>query len=169
MTLEDISIFPECKKSGLRDFLFFFQSSQRVVPDMPWFLPSWFPSPVVLVAVGGALGSVLRYGVGRLLVASSDRIPLIWGTGLVNLVGSFVLGCVMAGFGATHRGNPGVLLLGVGLCGGFTTFSTLAMELAELIDARRWDLALAYGLSSLVGGWLAFVAGAWLAQRLVHS
>lgn len=136
---------------------------------MSWFFPSWLQSPVVLVAVGGAVGSVLRYGVGRLLVACSDRIPSLWGTGMVNLVGSFLLGCVVAGFGATHRGHPGILLLGVGLCGGFTTFSTLAMELSELIDSRRWDLALGYGLCSLVGGWLAFVGGAWLTQRLLHS
>lgn len=92
----------------------------------------------------------------------------MWGTVTVNLLGSFVLGCVVMGFSPSQRGHPAVLLLGVGLCGGFTTFSTLAMELADLIHARRWELAIVYGLGSLVLGWLAFLAGAWTIQRSIQ-
>jgi CrcB protein len=96
------------------------------------------------------------------------NLASVWATLIVNIVGAFVLGCVVMGFSASQRGHPAVLFLGVGLCGGFTTFSTLAMELADLIHARRWDLAIAYGLGSLVLGWFAFLAGAWVMQRSIH-
>jgi CrcB protein len=133
--------------------------------DMNWLSVPWAPSPYVLVAIGGGIGSALRYGVGRMLSSNFPGITSLWGTSTVNLVGSFLLGCIVVGWGASHRGHPAVLLLGVGLCGGFTTFSTLSMELADLIHARRWDLALGYGLGSLLCGWIAFVGGAWVGQR----
>jgi fluoride exporter len=132
---------------------------------MSWPSLSWFQSPYLLVALGGAIGSALRYGVGRLIATWFANVTSLWATTTVNLLGSFLLGCVVMGFSANHRGHPAVLLLGVGLCGGFTTFSTLAMELADLIHARRWDLAMVYGLGSLILGWLAFLAGAWAVQR----
>jgi CrcB protein len=85
-------------------------------------------------------------------------------TGLVNLIGSFVLGLVVASFVPGQRGipNPMVLFLGVGFCGGLTTFSTLAMELTDLLHAKRYGLCLAYGLGSLTLGVLSFLAGAAL-------
>ncbi|MFN6131244.1 MAG: fluoride efflux transporter FluC [Planctomycetota bacterium] len=123
---------------------------------------AWISSPYLLVAIGGGAGSALRYGVGRWVASWNSGASSMWGTGIVNLVGSFALGCIVMGFGAAQRGHLGVLLFGVGFCGGFTTFSTLAMELADLLHARRWDLAAAYGMGSIVCGWLAFVCGAWM-------
>ncbi|MFO0012730.1 MAG: fluoride efflux transporter FluC [Planctomycetota bacterium] len=136
---------------------------------MSWIPNSWFPSPYVLVAIGGAAGSALRYGVGTVLASRFSGIGSMWGTGTVNVLGSFLLGCIAVAFGASQRGHPATLLLGVGLCGGFTTFSTFAMELSDLIQSRRWGLAAGYGLGSLACGWLAFVCGAWMAQRLSDS
>ncbi len=128
---------------------------------MAWSINAWLSSPYLLVAIGGAAGSVLRYGAGRLVTFWANDTSTMWGTVLVNLAGSFALGSIVMVFGGSQRNHPGVLLLGVGLCGGFTTFSTLSMELADLVQSRRWDLAILYGLGSLVCGWLAFIAGAW--------
>ncbi len=128
---------------------------------MAW--PAWVASPYLLVAVGGALGSVLRFGVGRILSTNLPGVTSLWATGTVNLLGSFLLGAIVLSFEASQKGHPIVLLAGVGLCGGFTTFSTLSMELADLIQTRRFGLAFGYGVGSLVVGWLGFVLGAWVA------
>jgi CrcB protein len=136
---------------------------------MVWSSAAWLTSPYILVAIGGAVGSVLRYGVGRLVASWSSNSPSMWATGMVNLVGSFALGCIVMSVGAPQRGHPTMLLLGVGVCGGFTTFSTLSMELADLLHSRRWDLAAAYGLGSLICGWLAFLCGAWLIGSIARG
>lgn len=122
-------------------------------------------NPYFLVGVGGAIGSVLRYGAGRIAAISVPGASSLLVTGTVNLAGSFLLGCVIAGFGGNHRGHPGILLLGVGICGGFTTFSTFAMELADLMHARQHWIALGYGLGSVLSGVVGFIGGAWVVQR----
>lgn len=125
-------------------------------------LPNWVA--VCYVACGGAIGSVLRFGMGRWIGAWFGTIPSMFATGLVNLIGSFVLGWVVASFAPVQRviPNPLVLFLGVGLCGGLTTFSTLAMELTDLLQAKRYGWTLVYGLGSLTLGVLSFLAGAAL-------
>jgi len=125
-------------------------------------LPTW--AAVCYVACGGAIGSVLRFGVGRWMSAWFGAIPSMFATGLVNLIGSFVLGFVVASFAPLQRGvpNPLVLFLGVGFCGGLTTFSTLAMELTDLLQSKKYGWCLAYGLGSLTLGVLSFLAGAAL-------
>ncbi|MFM8398921.1 MAG: fluoride efflux transporter FluC [Pirellula sp.] len=120
---------------------------------------------VVGVAIGGACGSVVRYGVGRLLGWCLPESSSILATGIVNLVGAFLLGVVVTLFQASPKPNGWVLLLGVGFCGGMTTFSTLAMELADLMHAKRfWGMA-GYGIGSMVIGILAFLVGVWVSSR----
>jgi CrcB protein len=148
---------------------FFLTPCNLRILNMGWSLAAWLTSPYLLVAIGGAIGSMLRYGVGRLIAWWFSDAPSMWGTGMVNLVGSFALGCIVMSVGASQRGHPMMLLLGVGLCGGFTTFSTLSMEIADMFHARRWDLATAYGLGSLICGWLAFVCGAWFVDSIVRT
>jgi len=131
------------------------------VDRMPSYF-AWLPIPYVLVAVGGALGSVVRYGVGRGIAMQMPGAASMWGTGCVNVLGSFVLGCVVMGIGANPKQHGWVLFLGVGFCGGLTTFSTLAMELADLIHARRWLDATGWGLGSLVLGVVSFLLGIWV-------
>ena len=117
------------------------------------------------VALGGACGSVVRYGVGRLLGGYFPGVSSMVATGLVNLVGAFLLGVVVTSSPVNPKPSFWVLMLGVGFCGGLTTFSTLAMELADLVHARRyWELA-SYGIGSLVIGILAFLAGVWVVGR----
>ena len=113
------------------------------------------------VALGGALGAVLRYQTGgavaRWLVASAAA-AFPWATLAVNVTGSFAMG-LLAGWLARHDGAEGWrLLLGVGLLGGFTTFSAFSLELLSLIERGAPGLALAYALVSVAAG----LAGLWL-------
>jgi CrcB protein len=80
-------------------------------------------------------------------------------TGVVNVVGAFLLGLVVSSYPAVQRGHPMVLLLGVGFCGGLTTFSTFAMELADLLHAKRFGWAMCYGGGSLLLGIASFLLG----------
>lgn len=85
---------------------------------------------VVAVAVGGGVGSALRYLIAAPL---NDRIPSL-GTGVVNVGGSLVLG-VLLGWFSTKQGNPTLrLALGTGVLGGFTTFSAWSIEMVDALD-----------------------------------
>jgi CrcB protein len=96
-----------------------------------------------LVAVGGAAGASVRWGV--IEVASVEgRFP--WATLVVNVVGCGVLGLV------ARRDRSVAMVLGVGVCGGLTTFSTLAIEIATLLNNGDAVLAVAYVAASLVLG-----------------
>ena len=104
-----------------------------------------------LVAVGGAAGAVTRWAL--LVAATPPQFP--WPTLLVNLVGCGLLGILMGG-----RARPSTLLLvGTGLCGGLTTFSTFAVEVADLLRHDDGVLGLAYLAASVVGGLAAFRGG----------
>jgi CrcB protein len=122
-----------------------------------------------LVALGGGLGAALRYHAGRLVQHALDphaagAIP--WATLGVNLIGSLAMG-LLAGWLA--RGLPPGpwgseawrLVLGVGVLGGFTTFSAFSLELVLLAERGAWGLALAYAALSLLGGVLALALGLW--------
>ncbi len=108
------------------------------------------------VALGGGVGAVLRYQTGRLLThllgpATVTAFP--WATLTVNVVGSIAMG-VLAGFLARHGtgGDFWRLLLGVGVLGGFTTFSSFSLEMMLLIERGQPGLALTYGGVSLLAG-----------------
>lgn len=124
--------------------------------------PVWSVRLALLVFVGGALGTLARYGLDH-TVGTAGAFPL--STALVNLVGSFVLGFLT---GLAPRASVR-LLVGTGLMGGFTTYSALAVQLDTLV--REGDLALAalHGLGGLVLGVIAAAAGWALGQRRVAS
>ncbi len=113
------------------------------------------------VALGGALGAVLRYQTGGAVarwLGPSAAAAFPWATLAVNVTGSFAMG-LLAGCLARHDGAEGWrLLLGVGLLGGFTTFSAFSLELLSLIERGAPGLALAYALVSVAAG----LAGLWL-------
>jgi CrcB protein len=120
----------------------------------------------MLVAVGGALGSMLRYGVGRwAIVAMGHGFP--FGTFAVNIIGGFLMGLLagwLARFG--DGGEDLRLLLGVGVLGGFTTFSAFSLEVYNMITRAEVALASAYAVSSVAGSVLAVLAGVWLMRAL---
>jgi CrcB protein len=107
------------------------------------------PLNILMVALGGALGAVLRYGVSTSLRGILGAFPL--GTLVVNVVGSILIGLVIAW--ASARGGEAVALrnfLQVGLLGGLTTFSSFSAETLLLLQGGRTGLALANVVLNLV-------------------
>ena len=119
--------------------------------------------PITLVGLGGAIGSNARYWIGVWFRAQPWAKEYTWGTFVINVSGSLVLGVVATVF--KDRYGPGFLLLGTGFCGGFTTFSTFSLEVAEAIQRGRWDLAALYAGTSVVGGLIAFAVAAALVRQ----
>ena len=113
---------------------------------------------VAMVVVGGAIGAPLRYVV-EVFVRSRHHGAFPWGTFVVNVSGALVLG-VVAGVVDTVAA-PGWLmpLVGIGLCGAFTTFSAFGLETVRLLEQGAWRTAMAYSLGSLVVGLGAVAAG----------
>lgn len=119
----------------------------------------------LLVVLGAAVGAPLRYLVDRAVQARHDSL-FPWGTFTVNVVGSFILG-VLAGGAAAHAVPGGeVALLGTGLCGALTTYSTFGYETIRLLEehARRYAVFNAGG--SVVAGLGAAFAGYAVAQAI---
>jgi fluoride exporter len=122
--------------------------------------------PWLLVAIGGAAGSLLRYAAGQALgPARPGAFP--WHTFAVNVAGSLLLGLVVA---LVPRDDPHHLraLLAVGFCGGLTTFSTFGYETVSLLQSRAYAVALAYAGGSLVIALLAVALGLSAGARLAH-
>jgi len=114
--------------------------------------------PMLLaVAVGGATGSVARYVVGVLLLRSSGGFPV--STLLINVVGSFLIGLFARLFDAPDHNQVLRVALTVGLCGGFTTFSTFSAETVTLLQQGKAGRAALYISISVVAGVLATLAG----------
>jgi fluoride exporter len=115
----------------------------------------------VLVAAGAALGAPLRYALDR-FVQSRYGGTLPWGTLTVNVLGSLVLGAVLRAAHASALPAGVAAFAGAGLCGGFTTFSTLCfdtwrlMEEGEVLEAElNLAVSLLAGLAAAAAGWFA--------------
>jgi len=99
------------------------------------------------IFVGGALGALLRAGLAEAFPPTAGEWP--WATFLVNLAGAALLGYWFTTLPHTSYRRP---LLTTGFCGALTTFSTVQLELVEMIDAGRLPLAIAYIAASLAAG-----------------
>lgn len=116
---------------------------------------------IFLVAGGGALGSAGRYLVGRLAGQIVPGAHWPWGTLAVNITGGFAVG-LLAGWLtrlSAEAGEPWRLFIGVGLLGGFTTFSAFSLETFAMIERGQAALALVYALLSVAGAILALALG----------
>lgn len=119
----------------------------------------------LLVACGGALGAMSRYGLGQCISQPQQIFP--WATWWINIIG-----CLLAGvFFAFSQRFPILqqearLLLMVGILGGFTTFSSFGLETFLLLRQGQWMIALSYALSSVILGVLALGLGYVLFQML---
>lgn len=112
----------------------------------------------LLVMAGGAIGSAARYGVGRLALGWLGPV-YPWGTLAVNVVGGFVMGLLAGALARTGGGEQVRLLLGVGVLGGFTTFSSFSLETMMMIERGQWGVAAGYALVSVIGSVAALFAG----------
>ncbi len=119
----------------------------------------------ILVMLGGAVGSAARYLVGRLTLGwLGPNYP--WATLTVNLLGGFLMGALVGTLARTGGSEHTRLLVGVGVLGGFTTFSSFSLETVNMIEHGDWGMALTYALISVIGSVLALFAGLYLIRAV---
>lgn len=124
-------------------------------------MPSLF-----LVMIGGAFGAGARHLVGRTTLSLfGPNYP--WGTLAVNLIGGLLMGLLAGGlvrFG--ENGEQWRLLLGVGVLGGFTTFSAFSLDVMNMLQRGDWAMGLGYVLASVIGAVAALALGLGIARAL---
>jgi CrcB protein len=138
-----------------------------VDPDLP--APGPHPSPLVAAAVvglGGAVGALARAGLADLWPHAVRGWP--WSTLLVNASGSALLGVLLVVLAARYpRDRYARPLLGTGVLGGYTTFSTFAVDAAQLVRFDRPGVALGYVVVSIEAILLGALLGVVLARRFL--
>ncbi|MER6470719.1 fluoride efflux transporter CrcB [Streptomyces collinus] len=119
----------------------------------------------LLVIAGAVVGAPLRYLTDRAVQARHDSV-FPWGTFVVNVTGSLILGLLTGAVSAGAAGPHLQLLIGTGLCGALTTYSTFSYETLRLTEAGAGLYAAANVVASLVAGLAAAFAGVALAGAL---
>jgi len=118
---------------------------------------------LLIVFIGGGLGSTLRFIVGRWLNSTENGIP--YGTFATNILGSLLIGIIL-GMAAKNDGlsESQTLLLATGFCGGFTTFSTFAYENHVFLKSGDFTSFAFYTIGSFIIGFLAVFGGMYLVK-----
>ncbi len=118
---------------------------------------------LVLVFLGGGLGSAIRFMISRMLNKSELFIPI--GTFTVNVIGSLILGLILGiSLKSGALSNNTLLFLATGFCGGFTTFSTFAFENQAFLRAGDYTNFALYTFGSLLAGFTAVFVGLYLSK-----
>lgn len=118
-----------------------------------------------IVGLGGFIGAVCRYLIGLIPLREGCVFPVK--TFLINVAGCFLIGVIAALAVKTNWLNPkAVLFLKVGICGGFTTFSSFALETGGLIEDGRMKLAVLYAVLSVAAGLIAVFAGQEIVRKI---
>ena len=114
--------------------------------------------------LGGAIGAGFRYHLGT--VAMQQLGPAFpWGTWIANLLGGLLAGLLAAFLiGEGQQGEPLRLFLGIGVLGGFTTFSAFSVEAMQMVQRGEAGLAGAYVVSSVAGALMMTFIGFWLVR-----
>ena len=103
---------------------------------------------ILLVGLGSFVGGVLRYPISLLLRPSMGGFP--WGTFVVNIVGCLLIGALWGAMGRWPNFSSRIsLLIGMGFCGGFTTFSTFSLEAVSLFEKKQYGAGGVYVVLSL--------------------
>lgn len=151
-------------------------AATRVPRDMPGLsaAPAAAPAPahrpertpwsvLAVISAGGALGALARYGIGYALPPSPGGFP--WATFTINVTGCLLIGALMVLVNGVWNGHRLVRpFLGVGVLGGYTTFSTYVVDIQRLVNHGSAGIALAYLAGTLVAALLAVYAGASLTR-----
>jgi CrcB protein len=116
------------------------------------------------IFAGGAAGALARVGLDRLFPPPAGGWP--WVTFAINISGSFVLGCLATHLEVRPPSSPHLRpLVTTGLCGTYTTFSTMQVEILRMFDYGRPVLAAAYAAASIAGGLIAVGLASGLVRR----
>jgi CrcB protein len=120
---------------------------------------------VAAIFVGGALGTLARAALAQAFPHSATAWP--WPTFAVNIVAAFLLGYFVTRLQerlplSSYR-RP---LLGTGLCGGLSTFSTMQLEIVRMLDAHAWGLAVGYTAASVAAGYAAIQLSTAMVRRV---
>jgi fluoride exporter len=122
----------------------------------------------LVVALGGALGALARWAVAEALPSSPGGWP--WATLLVNLTGCLLIGVLLAVLLERFPTAPWLRpFLATGLLGGYTTYSTFAVDVVRMADAGAWAAATGYVIASVLGGLLSVVAGLVVGRVAVRA
>jgi CrcB protein len=122
----------------------------------------------LLAALGGALGALARWAVTTALPHTPGAWP--WATLVVNLTGCLAIGALLAVLLARFPSSPWLRpFLAVGVLGGYTTYSTFAVDVVQLARSDRGLLAVAYVLASVLGGLLAVILGLLAGRAVVRA
>ncbi|MFI5984270.1 CrcB family protein [Streptomyces sp. NPDC051555] len=144
------------------------EGAEAIDPDVDLHVPAQRTEPqrrvLAVVAAGGAAGASARYAVGLLWPAAPGAFP--WGTLWINAVGCALIGVLMVLISEGGRSAHPLVrpFLGVGVLGGFTTFSTYAVDFERLLDAGEAGTALAYAGLTVVAALGAVLAAARLTR-----
>ncbi|MEQ1548054.1 MAG: fluoride efflux transporter CrcB [Chakrabartia sp.] len=120
-------------------------------------------TPLFPVMLGGAIGAGLRY-ITAVLLMPRMQSGWPWATFAVNLLGGFAMGLLFAHLMKGNVGETTRLFVGVGILGGFTTFSAFSLESWQMIERGNWALAGGYALASVIGSIMALGSGIWMAR-----
>ncbi len=122
----------------------------------------------LVVLVGGGLGALARYGLGGWIQdAAGASFP--WGTLVINVSGSLLLALIYALLEGSRARPEWRAFLGIGFCGGYTTFSTFSWEAFRLLQDGQWNRATAYMLGSLLLALAGTLAGFYLGETLLRT
>lgn len=120
---------------------------------------------VLLVALGGAIGSVARYLAGA-FIANRFGPDFPWGTFIVNVSGSFLIGAILSFVGGGLLPAGARPFLAVGVMGGYTTFSTYSHETLQLMQGGEFGAAMLNALGQVITGLIAVYLGVVLGRAL---
>jgi len=123
---------------------------------------------VLYAALGGASGASLRYGV-NVTAPKLLGLDFPWATMIVNVVGSFIMGVLVAAMAAGWNTSQEMrVFLATGILGGFTTFSAFSLDFVALWERKNHAAALGYAGGSVVLSLVAVFAGLWLARQVLQ-